>query len=428
MPTPVSNPAANSLQYQQFVDFAKNARWRQTTLESYQTAGGGLAIRASTRGDFIGHIRRDAGTQTANDAIRNAFQQTVLDLFGVAQVGDLPEAVQKEMKLEDYGQGKPLSVRRIRAVNAAVEKQIAALSKPLMAKYCDMRMMIGKLSNWWAPQLSVDDTVKARLYTALKACEGDEEVFELLKTNVFGIVYDKEFCLNSDDEVRENVQRIRDNLRALRREFARDPNAYNALKPFMGESPDIVYTSNLLRGMTGVVYNDPKDWNQFMLDTGLQLLTSSSPSPKDVRVAAEKFSAYLEKTAYDLYGKVKSFHPDHERFLAVMILARAGFTGSAARDLQHELETGAGAKKLVKYYQTRTAEPEKDKEKDEDEFFVPLPVSKVPEYGWNEELKNLKECVDACCGGPFAPDRPIKPYWGKVTARDVGLEDPTEDF
>ena len=427
MPTPVSNPAANSLQYQQFVDFAKNARWRQTTLESYQAAGGGLAIRASTRGDFIGHIRRDAGTQTANDTIRNAFKQTVLDLFGVTQVAQLPEAVQKEMKLDDYGKGKPLSVRRIRAVNAVVEKQIATLSKPLMAT-CNWIMQLEELNHLQCHQLSMDDTVKARLYTALKACEGDEEVFELLKTNVFGIVYDKEFCLNSDDEVRENVQRIRDNLRALRREFARDPNAYNALKPFMGESPNIVYTSNLLRGMTGVVYNDPKDWNQFMLDSGLQLLTSSSPSPKDVRVAAEKFSAYLEKTAYDLYGKVKSFHPDHERFLAVMILARAGFTGSAARELQHELETGAGAKKLVKYYQTRTAEPEKDKEKDEDEFFVPLPVSKVPEYGWNEELKNLKECVDACCGGPFAPDRPIKPYWGKVTARDVGLEDPTEDF
>ena len=427
MPAPVSNPAANSLQYQQFVDFAKNARWRQTTLESYQTAGGGLAIRASTRGDFIGHIRRDAGTQTANDAIRNAFQQTVLDLFGVAQVGDLPEAVQKEMKLEDYGQGKPLSVRRIRAVNAAVEKQIAALSKPLMAT-CNWIMQVEKLNHLQCHQLSMNDTVKARLYTALKACEGDEEVFELLKQNVFGIVCDHAFRLNSDDEVREKVQRIRDNLRALRQEFARDPNAYNALKPFMAASTHIVYTSNLLRDMTRVVYNDPKDWNQFMLDTGLQLLTSSSPSPKDVRVAAEKFSAYLKKAAVDGLDRVNRFYERYKQFLAVMILARAGFTGSAARDLQHELETGAGAKKLVKYYQTRTAEPEKDKEKDEDEFFVPLPVSKVPEYGWREELKNLKECVDACCGGPFAPDRLIKPYWGKVTARDVGLEDATEDF
>ena len=57
-----------------------------------------------------------------------------------------------------------------------------------------------------------------------------------------------------------------------------------------------------------------------------------------------------------------------------------------------------------------------------------LPGSVLSEYGGNEELKNLKESVDACCEGPYAPDRFIKPYWGKVTARDVGLEDPTEDF
>ena len=421
MPAPVSNQAANSLQYQQFVNFAKNARWRQTTLESYQAAGGGLAIRASTRGDFIGHIRRDAVTQNENDTIRNAFKQTVLDLFGVTQVAQLPEAVQKEMKLDDYGKGKPLSVRRIRAVNAVVEKQIATLSKPLMAT-CNWIMQLEELNNLRRHQLSMDDTVKARLYTALKACEGDEEVFELLKTNVFGIVYDKEFCLNSDDEVRENVQRIRDNLRALRREFARDPNAYNALKPFMGESPNIVYTSNLLRGMTGVVYNDPKDWNQFMLDSGLQFLTSSSPSPKDVRVAAEKFSAYLEKAADDGLGKANS--RSRRQFLAVMILARAGFTGSAARELQHKLETGAGAKKLVKYYRSKVKEPELP----EHVILPSLPGSVLSEYGGNEELKNLKESVDACCEGPYAPDRFIKPYWGKVTARDVGLEDPTEDF
>ena len=47
---------------------------------------------------------------------------TVLEMFGKEDPKELPEKVRIAMRLQDYGEGKPLSARRILAVSKAISE------------------------------------------------------------------------------------------------------------------------------------------------------------------------------------------------------------------------------------------------------------------------------------------------------------------
>ncbi len=116
----------SSLQYQQFVNFASADGVKSgTILASQKAQNGDLTIVAKTKGDFFGNIWRNKDTRDANDAIREAFKQSIVNLFGVTNEDQLPDSVKKAMKLDDYGKGKPLTTKRIMAVKVAVEAAMA---------------------------------------------------------------------------------------------------------------------------------------------------------------------------------------------------------------------------------------------------------------------------------------------------------------
>ena len=77
---------------------------------------------AKSASDRIHKLCRSTALKEANDNVRNVFRQSVLDLFHVGDVGNLPPNVKTAMELEDYGCGKPLSARRIKAVSEAIER------------------------------------------------------------------------------------------------------------------------------------------------------------------------------------------------------------------------------------------------------------------------------------------------------------------
>jgi len=115
MPTQVnSNSIVN---FQKFVDFANGA---------YATDGakGADVIARFTgmpKGDYncrFASFLRTSEMKTANDQVRDLFLKSVAGMFGGEKY--IPDLVRDNMKLEDFGKGKPLTARRIKLVATAV--------------------------------------------------------------------------------------------------------------------------------------------------------------------------------------------------------------------------------------------------------------------------------------------------------------------
>ena len=112
--------------FKAFLDFARISESAGETKAIARAAidvkTGALAGRAvtfsetdSVRGFFKWF--RSADDKAANDTTRRIFKDAIIDMFGGES--KIPESVKKAMVLADYGKGKPLTARRIIAVQAA---------------------------------------------------------------------------------------------------------------------------------------------------------------------------------------------------------------------------------------------------------------------------------------------------------------------
>jgi len=112
MPIQVSsNYSAN---FQKFVDFADKA---------YATKDEDTVVRFTgmPKGDYKGSFAsffRTSEMKTANDQVRDLFRKAVAEMFGGEKF--IPDIVRDNMKLEDFGKGKPLTARRIKLVATAI--------------------------------------------------------------------------------------------------------------------------------------------------------------------------------------------------------------------------------------------------------------------------------------------------------------------
>ena len=116
--------------FQEFVNFAKlkdtmggdNAIARVTTgVNIAEGALEGRRITASNTDSVRGLFKwfRSADDKAANDATRKIFKDAIIDMFGGES--KIPESVKKAMILSDYDKGKPLTARRILAVQTAID-------------------------------------------------------------------------------------------------------------------------------------------------------------------------------------------------------------------------------------------------------------------------------------------------------------------
>lgn len=110
-------------QFDQFVSFAEKAM-KEGNTKSIARSGGSVeampVVRsiASTSDDKVYALRRSAANKAANDATRTMFRQSIAQIFGGE--ANIPEPVLKVMNLKDFDAGKPLTARRIMAINEAV--------------------------------------------------------------------------------------------------------------------------------------------------------------------------------------------------------------------------------------------------------------------------------------------------------------------
>jgi len=123
----------NDAQFRAFTQFAANVSNKGTVLkvdDNPLTALDGTPRKIVAKGyDGYGHFWRGDASKGINNEIRTLFKNTVLRMFGVTDVQDLPKDVRDAMKTGDYGRGKPLTARRILAVSTAIAKVVDPVNK-----------------------------------------------------------------------------------------------------------------------------------------------------------------------------------------------------------------------------------------------------------------------------------------------------------
>ena len=74
---------------------------------------------------------RNQDKKDLNNATRAVFKQAVIDIFG-RSIDDVPKSVRSAMELGKFdGVGRPLTARRILAVNKAIDAELKAVAKSI---------------------------------------------------------------------------------------------------------------------------------------------------------------------------------------------------------------------------------------------------------------------------------------------------------
>ncbi len=130
-----NNIELNNAQFKVFTQFAANAKDRGTHLKLATDAlvgsDGAPRTIVSKHTDFYGNRFRKKYNRDENNDVRTLFMNTVLEMFGKEDPNDLPEKVRIAMRLQDYGEGKPLTARRILAVSKAISEVAGQNTEPV---------------------------------------------------------------------------------------------------------------------------------------------------------------------------------------------------------------------------------------------------------------------------------------------------------
>ena len=112
-----------SLQFNEFVKAAENAASRSKVVRFLGDADSATVHEVTvTSTDKIGKLGRGSNIRNANDTTRAIFRQSIAAMFGGES--KIPQPVLAAIKTADYGQGKPLSAKRIMLVKAAVDQAL----------------------------------------------------------------------------------------------------------------------------------------------------------------------------------------------------------------------------------------------------------------------------------------------------------------
>ena len=179
--------------FEQFVSFANDVDVKDKTIAGFGSDG--FSIEPKSKFDFIGNIGRRFKSRNVNNRIRDAFLDSVLGMYNVKFASQLPESVQAALKLNDYdGKGRPLTARRIRAVQKAVEDNLAPRVLSLEVK----------LSN---QGIQASEQLGDRIRTAIKGSFGDPHILNFVEENIQDIVMSNG-TLRSTNEVKDIVSAI----------------------------------------------------------------------------------------------------------------------------------------------------------------------------------------------------------------------------
>lgn len=111
-----------------FAQFANASENRDRALAMLGPDGSGRNISiVEKHGDFVGNVGRGAASRETNEIVRDIFLNAVVAQYGT-KMSDVPQKVLDALRDVDFGKGKPLTARRIRAVLLAHQEVQADLT------------------------------------------------------------------------------------------------------------------------------------------------------------------------------------------------------------------------------------------------------------------------------------------------------------
>ncbi|MBQ4439591.1 MAG: hypothetical protein II909_00425 [Kiritimatiellae bacterium] len=215
--------------FKAFTDFATQAKsgstFAQIDGEKNTVAGNGplagRTIVAKTAFDFVGNVGRGTDSRKVNNDVRDLFKQAVAEMFGGPD--KIPASVQDAMKLEDFGNGKPLSARRILAVKSAVDQ---------VAEQFKSGVETNKAT--FAEDYPTGQANKL-IETAFTACQGNTDAMDIVNKSMRLIIINAGGQFRSEEAVRKTVEGLISNLNELKALSTKNPGIYAAGKQMLRE-------------------------------------------------------------------------------------------------------------------------------------------------------------------------------------------------
>lgn len=344
-----------SAQFHSFVNFAQAAHADGKDKQIARvgigpllpTEGAELYSRTivAASGDRVAPLWRSQTNKDENNVARGLFKQAVIDMFG--GLSNVPKNVMDAMLMKDYGKGKPLTARRILAVQAEVEKASAQFDTALAAAKANCAGVYDVYaiyeghpghSTRAVPKADLDRLVETAVKTALK----DKDALEIVTKHLSSILVRGDAQLRSLDSVQSRVAELVQNVEELRTASAGNREFFKAgllmLNTLGGKSAQSGTITSIIRSVNAANISDIKK-------------LSGSSSGVAIHKAVEQFTRLQEDIALSS-GAEEAFDGVEEKvslrdFIAQLVVAKCG--RSAAAKIQSAL-SGENAQKLAFIY------------------------------------------------------------------------------
>ena len=344
-----------NVQFQSFVNFAQAAHADGKDKQIARIEIGpllppekeGLYSRAivAASGDKVAPLWRSQANKEANNEARTLFRQVVIDMFG--GISNVPKNVMDAMLMKDFDVGKPLTARRILAVQAEVAKASAQFDTALAAAKESCAGVYDKYaiyeghqarSSHAVPKGNLDRMVETAVKTALK----DKDALEVVTKNLPKILVQGDAKLRSLDSVQSKVAELVQNVEELRTASAGNKDFFKAgllmLNALCGKSVKPGMIASIIHDVNAANIGDIKK-------------LSGSSSGVAIHKAVEQFTRLQEELAVSSGAEAACEGSDEKvamrDFIANLVVAKCGH--SAAAKIQPSLNS-ENAQKLSYIY------------------------------------------------------------------------------
>ena len=375
--------------------------------------GPGLNSRdiVAASGDRVAALWRWQSDKDANNAARNLFKKAVVDIFGGER--NIPKNVMDAMLMKDYGAGKPLTARRILAVQAEVTKAFAQFNTAVETAKTSNDDLYDTYAIYEGhpghnthavPKADLDNLVNAAVETAF----ADKDALEIVTKNLKRIIVRGDKHMQSLDGVKSKAAEIVRTVEELRTASAGNQAFFKAglelLKNLRGKPVQSGIIANIINCVKAANIGDIKK-------------LSGSSSGEAIHKAVTQFTRLQEDIAISSGGE-NAFEGADEKmavrsFIAGLVVAKCG--SSATAKIQSALN-GENAQKLKFIY----------REFKNGNFKAENISEGVKDHigalaGRGEAMLNqLKLSVDVAMGIDASESEPVEEFQGEFDINDFG--------
>ena len=249
----------NNANFKMFTSFATSAPKENTraTLSAINTPDGKVrTIKASTNWDFVGNIGRSASKEKLNNDVRTLFLNTIADMFG--GIDKIPQDLKEVMKMNDFGKGKPLTARRIRAVQSAVEQAAAKFAEDVnsLKTFTNSTDFTSRIKDFDEDKKA---TLDSRVNLVLDEIGNDLGLIEILKQPkaIRRLLLSGDGNIRSAESVKAKIDELKASLAELRNMAGNDKRLYEAGLRGIGYFAECgkIFPQGVLTSIIGLIKN-----------------------------------------------------------------------------------------------------------------------------------------------------------------------------